>query len=288
MFVITGITGKVGGIAARTLLDRGQRVRAVVRDRLKAKAWLERGCEVVEVPAMDDAAALTGAFAEADGVFLLNPPNYDPAPGFPDTHSVARAFSEALEEARPTHAVFLSSIGAQVPDFNLLNNAGLVEAALRSSSVPVTMLRPAWFMENATGDVGAARLGEIRSYLQPLDRRLPMVSVRDIGRIVADLLMETPTTSRVVELEGPERCSPDDLAAMFSKVLTQDVLVSAIPTEDWEAMFRAEGMHYPLARIKMLEGLSQGWLDFDSPSGHRRFGDTKLETVVRGLIESAP
>lgn len=288
MFVITGITGKVGGIAARTLLDRGQRVRAVVRDRQKAQPWIDRGCEVAEVPAMDDAAALTDAFAEADGVFLLNPPNYDPAPGFPDTHSVANAFSEALQKARPAHAIFLSSIGAQVAEFNLLNNAGIVEAALRSGSVPVTMLRPAWFIENAAGDVGAARRGAIHSYLQPLDGRLPMVSVRDIGRTVADLLMDPQTASRIVELEGPEQYSPTDLAVMFSKALARDVPVSVVPNEDWDARFRAEGMQYPLARIRMLEGLSQGWLDFEFPMADRRFGATDLETVVRALVENAP
>ena len=35
MFVITGITGKVGGDVARSLLSKGQKVRAVVRDRAK-------------------------------------------------------------------------------------------------------------------------------------------------------------------------------------------------------------------------------------------------------------
>lgn len=284
MFVITGITGKVGAIAARILLDRGQSVRAVVRDRHKANEWIERGCEVAEVPAMDDVPALIAALAKADGVFLLNPPNYDPAPGFPDTHCVAAAFAEALEATRPKQAVFLSSIGAQSPDFNLLNNAAIVEAALRSSSVPVTMLRPAWFMENAAGDVDAARLGEIHSYLQPLDRRLPMVSVRDIGRVVADLLMDTQAVSSVIELEGPERYSPIDLAGVFSKVLARSVSVSAIPDRDWDTRFRGEGMRHPLARIKMLEGLSQGWLDFESPMANHRVGATSLETAVRGLV----
>jgi NAD(P)H dehydrogenase (quinone) len=287
MFVITGITGKVGGIAARTLLDRGQRVRAVVRDRRKAAAWIEQGCEVAEVPAMDDGVALTAAFEGAEGVFLLNPPNYDPAPGFPDTQKVATAFSDALEAAGPTHAVFLSSIGAHVPAFNLLNNAGIVEAALRSSSVPVTMLRPAWFMENAAGDVDAALNGAIRSYLQPLDRRLAMVSVQDIGRVVADLLMDTRMAPGVVELEGPERYSATDLAAVFSKVLERDVSVGAIPNKDWEVIFRAEGMRHPLARVKMLEGFGQGWLDFESPVADHRFGATNLETVVRELVGRA-
>ena len=45
MYAITGITGKVGGELARTLLDAGQPVRAVVRDARKGEAWAARGCE---------------------------------------------------------------------------------------------------------------------------------------------------------------------------------------------------------------------------------------------------
>jgi hypothetical protein len=46
MYAITGITGKVGGALAQTLLSANQPVRAVVRDPGRAQAWAERGCEV--------------------------------------------------------------------------------------------------------------------------------------------------------------------------------------------------------------------------------------------------
>jgi uncharacterized protein YbjT (DUF2867 family) len=46
MYAITGITGKVGGALARTLLAGGQPVRAVVRAADKGHARAERGCEV--------------------------------------------------------------------------------------------------------------------------------------------------------------------------------------------------------------------------------------------------
>jgi uncharacterized protein YbjT (DUF2867 family) len=46
MYAIIGITGQVGGVVARTLLDTGLSVRAVVRDATKGVAWKERGSEV--------------------------------------------------------------------------------------------------------------------------------------------------------------------------------------------------------------------------------------------------
>lgn len=61
MYAITGITGKVGGALARTLLVAGQPVRAVVRDATRGQSWAERGCEVTSAN-MDDATALSAAF----------------------------------------------------------------------------------------------------------------------------------------------------------------------------------------------------------------------------------
>jgi uncharacterized protein YbjT (DUF2867 family) len=113
MFVITGITGKVGGDVARNLLSKAQKVRAVVRDRAKGERWAALGCEFSHA-SIDDVAALTEAFREAEGVFLLTPPNYDPEPGFPDTKLNAAAIRAAVEEARPAKVVFLSTVGAHV------------------------------------------------------------------------------------------------------------------------------------------------------------------------------
>src|ERR1700722_5352717 len=79
MFAITGITGRVGGAVARILLEQAETVRAVVRSRDKGESWAALGCEVV-VASVEDGAALTAAFAGTEGVFLMTPPNYDPAP----------------------------------------------------------------------------------------------------------------------------------------------------------------------------------------------------------------
>ena len=53
MFAVTGITGKVGGAVARSLLNAGLSVRVVVRDLAKGSQWAARGCEVA-VGDLDD------------------------------------------------------------------------------------------------------------------------------------------------------------------------------------------------------------------------------------------
>ena len=87
MYAVTGITGQVGGVTGRALLNTGLSVRAVVRDAAKGAAWKKRGCEVA-LADMNDAPALTAAFTGTSGVFVLIPPNFDPEPGFPEVRAI--------------------------------------------------------------------------------------------------------------------------------------------------------------------------------------------------------
>ena len=99
MFAITGITGKVGAAVARSLLSADQSARAVVRDRGKAAAWTQLGCEIA-VAEMSDTEALTAAFEGTAGVFVLLPPVFDPAPGFPEASGVIESLRAALTRKR--------------------------------------------------------------------------------------------------------------------------------------------------------------------------------------------
>src|SRR4030088_1580130 len=131
MFAITGITGQVGGVVARTLLAAGKNVRAVVRDIAKGDTWARQGGEVALAP-MDDPHALRAAFADMEGVFVLLPPNFDPSPGFPESRHIIAALRKALEGAHPGRLVALSTVGAQATSENLLTQLSLMEQTLRT------------------------------------------------------------------------------------------------------------------------------------------------------------
>ena len=284
MFAITGITGKVGGIVARSLLAKGLPVRAIVRDAEKGKPWADLGCEVA-IAEIEDSDALASAFKGTDGVFFMTPPNYNPEPGFPQTQRNCASVKRAIEIARPGKIVFLSTVGAHVSEPNLLNNSSMTEAMLRSVAVPVCMLRAAWFMENAAWDVEDARAGVLSSFLQPLDHPIPMVAAKDIGRTAAALLAESWSGHRIVELEGPGRYSANDIAAGFSAALGSAVQVRAVPRDTWEALFKSQGMSYPMPRIRMIDGFNEGWIDFEGGDAiERRFGTISLDTVLRELV----
>jgi NAD(P)H dehydrogenase (quinone) len=284
MFAVTGITGNVGGEVARNLLAAGQPVRAVVREVGKGETWTKLGCDLVEAD-INDASALTTAFRRVDGVFVLVPANFDPLPDFREARAIAATLRSAIEAARPGRVVYLSTIGAQATQSNLLTQHSIIEQALGESSMPISFLRPGWFMENSIWDVAPARNGMISSFLQPLNKPVPMVATADIGRVAAQLIQTTWNGRSVVELEGPHRVTPKEIAATFADLLGRPVKTEAVPRQTWESLFKSQGMKNPLPRIQMLDGFNEGWIEFQSGESGSRKGKIELRTVLQRLIE---
>jgi NAD(P)H dehydrogenase (quinone) len=286
MYAVTGITGQVGSAVGRTLLAANKDVRAILRDPAKGDTWSELGCEVA-LADMTDGKALAQAFAGADGVFILLPPAFDPMPGFPNLHAILGALASALDASRPAKVVALSTIGAQTKKPNLLTQLTIMEASFSSLPLPVAFLRPAWFIENSKWDVTPARkAGVVPSFLQPLDRKVPMVATEDVGRVAAELLRQDWSGRRVVELEGPRRLCPNDIAAAFSRILRRGVRMESVPRETWFELFKAQGMTNPLPRIQMLDGFNEGWIEFEGGEASSVKGRIELETALRGVVEA--
>jgi NAD(P)H dehydrogenase (quinone) len=284
MFAITAITGKVGGGVANTLLAAGCGVRAVVRDEAKGALWKARGCEVA-VADLTDAGRLSRALEGTEGAFILLPPVFDPQPEFRDVKATIAIIREAIAQACPPKAVVLSTIGADAAQLNLLNALRYLEQALADVALPITFLRAGWFMENAQLDVASAREQEVvTSYLQPLDRPVPMVSIHDVGRIAADLLRETWTGHRIVELEAAERTTPNAIATAFAKALGKPVRAQIAPRGEWEQAFRAQGMKNPTPRMQMIDGFNEGWIDFKTQSANSRRGRVTIDEAIAALV----
>jgi NAD(P)H dehydrogenase (quinone) len=284
MYAITGITGKVGGALARTLLAAGQPVRAIVRDARKGKEWAALGCELA-FAGMEDRAALAAAFRGATAIFILPPSEFDPEPGYPEAQAVIDSVVAALTAAKPAKVLCLSTIGADAATDNLLSQRGMLETALRALPLRLTILRPAWFIDNAAWDVASAQAtGLIHSFLLPTDKAFPMVAAKDVGEVAAVLLQEDWSSSRVVELEGPRRLTPNDLADAFSSVIGRPVRAVPVPRESWDALFRSQGMKNPGPRMRMLDGFNEGWIEFRDGGRHAIKGRTEAASVIAALV----
>ena len=84
MFFIAGITGHVGGAAARQLLIEGHKLRTLARDPQKAIDWVEQGVDVRHGD-WTDADGLASALEGIEAAFVMVPPNMTPQPGYPES-----------------------------------------------------------------------------------------------------------------------------------------------------------------------------------------------------------
>lgn len=286
MFAITGVTGQVGGAAARALLDAGHAVRAVLRNESKATQWKERGAEVA-IASFEDADALAAAFSGTAGVFVMIAPNFAPRPGYPNAHAAAAVLKAALTKARPQRIAALSSVGGQRESgLGLITQVHILEEALADLPIPTAILRPAWFMENSLWDIApAGETGVMPSFLQPLEHPYPMVATADIGRVIANTLAQSWQGHRVIEIEGPQRYTQHEIAALLGGVLGRRVRAQAVPRDQWEALFQAQGTAWPAPRIEMIDGFNSGWIDFEDGANERVIGATAFQRVLAELVE---
>jgi uncharacterized protein YbjT (DUF2867 family) len=292
MFTVMGITGKVGGAVAENLLASGKTVRGVVRNPEKAKAWADRGVELVE-SSYDDVQGLSKAFAGSEGVFAMIPPDFAPAPGLPDQRRTIAALHEALEQTEPGKAVFLSSIGSeQSSGLGLITSTHLMEEATRTLPVPVAYLRAGSFMENWQGALDHIRTtGEMPFFYAPLGRKYPLVATRDIGLAGAKVLQESWSGERVIEVDGPEGGTDlYEVAAAFGRALGREVKAVQLPEQAWQGVLEAMGM--PADRtglyIEMVKSFNSGWIHFGNHGTETFHGSTTIESFAHGLKQESP
>jgi len=287
MYAIMGITGRVGGAIAENLLAQGKRVRAIVRNPEKAAQWRDRGAEIAAAD-FDDSNALASAFEGTDGVFLMVPPNFAPALGFPETRKTLASYRAALLKALPKKAVYLSSIGAQqASGLGLITSSHLLEQALGDLPIAHAFLRAGWFMENHAWDITTAQSeGKIFSNLYPLDRKFSMVATADIGKVGADVLRQEWTGTRYIEVAGPEQYSPNDIARALSSSLGRTIEAVAVPREKWSEFFVGQGMPEGRTepRAEMVDGFNSGWIHFGVPGTEHITGATSLTSVIAKLV----
>ena len=287
MFAILGITGNVGGATAQALLAAGKKVRGIVRDKSKAAHLAKQGVELVTGD-VSDTKSLVKAMQGCEGVFVMNPPNFAPNPGFPEARALLPNIHAALAKATPPKAVYLSSIGAQHDrGLGIITPLYMLEQIMGKLPIANAFIRAAWFLENYRWDVQSAReSGQIDAYLQPATREFPMVATQDIGELAAKTLLESWKGNRVLELEGPKRYSPLDAGEAFAKVQGREVIVRPIPRSQWQEKFVAQGMPADCtgARIEMLEGFNSGWIDFEGDGAEHFMGKLTIEQVIKSLI----
>jgi uncharacterized protein YbjT (DUF2867 family) len=169
MFLVTGITGKTGGAAAKHLLRMGKQVRPIVRSPDKAASWADQGVELLQGE-WEDAAAMAQALDGVEGAYLMMPPAQAPSPDFREAKAIVASYQQALAKAAPPKLVVLSSMGSEkTSGLGLITATHLLEQGLRDLSVPTAFVRAGSFFENYTFGLQAAQGGTLPIFYAPTE-----------------------------------------------------------------------------------------------------------------------
>lgn len=284
MFVITGATGNTGSVAAKTLLEAGKQVRVVVRDAAKAKALKDAGAEVF-VAELHDQAAMAKAFAGAEGIYLMSPPDMGSNDFVNERKALTAKLVATLKSVNPRHVVLLSSIGAhQDGGTGPIQTTHNAEEQLRAAEIPSTFLRAAYFVENWGAVAHPLKQDGVLPSFIAADRKMPMVGTHDIGKAAAQALLDGPRGKRIIELAGPEDVSPNDVAAAASRILGKPIKVIEAPVSGVVPTFTSFGISKNVAELfaEMYAGVASGRVTWSGAEAQR--GKTSLETTLRGLL----
>jgi uncharacterized protein YbjT (DUF2867 family) len=285
MFAIAGVSGHTGRVAAETLLKEGKKVRVIVRDAKKAEEWKTRGAEVA-VAELDDVAGLTRALTGAEGAYLLLPPHMASTQARQDNAKRTAGCLQAIDASGVGHVVFLSSVGAQhASGTGPILSVHDAEAALGESRANVTFLRAAYFLENWGGSLYALGSGKLPTFVKA-DLTIPMVATEDIGRSVAQLLVEGGKGKSVVELSGPKDYSPKEIATALSSITGKTVVAEEGPEAAIVGAMTSAGMnaHWAGLFAEMIHGVNTGHVAFEGGRARAIRGTVAADAVLRRLV----
>ena len=265
MYFIAGITGHVGGAAARYLLAQGKQVRTLLRSPEKAKAFAEQGVEIQQGD-LNDSTALAHALEGVEGAFLLMQPTMTPAPDFSDAKATLVSYKEALGKVPVPRLVMLSSMGSEKTEkLGNITATSLMERAFNDLPFPIAFVRAGSFYENyASAPQTAQHTGKYFSF-QPVDFEFPVIGTVDIGNEVGKLLSGDWTGKRVIELGS--LTTANQMAAAVAKVSGRAVEAQAVPQTAWAHTLQQFGLpaNSTGPYEQMMESINNGWIAFGQP-----------------------
>ncbi|QUQ70190.1 NmrA family NAD(P)-binding protein [Kutzneria sp. CA-103260] len=229
MILVTGATGKVGGSALTSLLDKGVAVRALVRDpRLAA---LPSGVDVVPGD-LADPASLGPALDGVDSVFLV-------WPTIAADHAAPAVIAQIAQRAR--RVVYLSANGvSSAATEGILGSHAMIERLISDADIEWTFLRPTGFAANTLGWAAGIRADGVVRWFHPAARR-SLIHEQDIAAVAALALTSDRLLGQRPVLTGPAAISQLEQAHAIGQAIGRPV--------------RFEELHADAVRRELFPGL---------------------------------
>lgn len=225
--LVSGATGRTGGMAIDELLKMHKRVRAYVRtDDDRAAALRRRGVDV----AVGDFTGIDDIRAAMEGIrsaYFLHPI----APGI---IGAAAYFAQAAKEAGVTAIVNMSQISARRASLShAAQDHWVSEQVFDWSGVATTHLRPTFFADWLVYPHFAREIWATKKIEFPFGNgRHAPISSDDQGRVIAHLLAKPESHGgKTYTLHGPVEMNHVEIADAMSEVLGARIEYAPISIE---------------------------------------------------------
>jgi uncharacterized protein YbjT (DUF2867 family) len=219
--LITGATGDVGSCVVRHLLQRNLRPRVLVRNEAKARLLFGEQVDIF-VGDLAEPASFREALIGADTLYLVNV-----GPEIPQRDEAAASLAK---EGAIKRIVKLSSLDVeQGLAIGAWHEKG--EAAIRTSGVPFTFVRPTGFMSNLLAWSHSIKTEQIiRS--STADGRRPFIHSEDIAAVSIQALVSDAYTGHALPITGPESLTFGDATAILAKAIGRPLRYEAISDDE--------------------------------------------------------
>jgi uncharacterized protein YbjT (DUF2867 family) len=292
MYVVLGASGNTGHIVAKTLLARGQKVRAVGRNASHLQPLAANGAEI-SIADVTDAAALTKAFQQADAAYVMIPPNPTSNDALAYAERVSEAIAAAAKNSGVRNIVSLSSIGADKPSGTgpVVGLHNFEQKLNRIDAANVLHLRAVYFMENTLPQASAIRAMDCTAGPLRPDLKLSMIASRDIGAAAADALLQLAFRGKQTrELHGQRDLDYTEVTAIIGTAIGKPNLKYVHLTDDQirPALIQM-GMsdNFASLLLEMTSALNSGYMRPLEPRTARNTTPTPFETFVAESFVSA-
>jgi NAD(P)H dehydrogenase (quinone) len=289
-YAVTGVTGHLGPLVVRELVQRGATdVVALARTPEKAAGL---GVPVRRAD-YSDPATLAAALDGVDVLLLVS--GSEVGQRVPQHTAVI----EAAKAAGVGRIGYTSIANADTSANPLVPEHKASEDVLRASGVPFTIFRNNWYLENYTGRVAEYQAqGEVRG----IDgtARIGAATRADLAAATAAALLDShsltpgggdsltpgggPTAGAVFELSGPP-ITLAGLAETITEVTGTKVAYRDVTAEELTAALRGAGLDEGTAGfvVALEESVARGDLDVTSDDLERLLGRpaTTLEQALR-------
>ena len=283
--LITGAAGGVGSTARTAieiLLDRGHKVRAMVRKLdSRADTLRDMGAEIV-VADMLDIIAVCAAMQGCSVVYFtmsISPTYLEAA-----TNVAIAAKSTGVRAFVNLSQMTVSEMSETATTSSPHQKQHwLAEQMLRWSGLPVINLRPTAFFDGMFLVQGAKAIREDNVIRLPFgDGKTALIAGNDVGAAAAVVLDNpAPHIGRVYDLTGLRSLTMAEYAVVFSDVLGRTIQYINVPPQIWEAKLREARLPEHLVAHLVTMG------ELNRENRYDRMTDSFRQLVGRAPISAA-